>query len=79
VLLRRQFNPVATDNFSVCHEPDLEINVGLERGVRDVVKVAEVDFPFLQKTFCRSNQLRDSQRDLDEGDQFVSLQKMREN
>ena len=75
VLFRRQFDPVATDDFCVGHEPDLEIDVGLEGGVRNVAEVAEIDFPLLQQTFGRSDQFRDGQRDLDEGDHFVSLQK----
>ncbi len=74
MLFRGQLDPVASDHLCVCHEPNLEVDVGLEGGVRDVAEVLEVDLALFQQTFGRSNQLRQRQRDLDEGDHLVALQ-----
>ena len=68
-----QFDPVAAHNLRVCHEPDLEVDVGLKGRVGDVVEVGEVDLAFLQQTFGWSNQLGHGQSYLDEGDHLVAL------
>ena len=74
MLFCRQLNPVASDDLRVRHEPDLEVDVGLESRVRDVIEVWKVDFPLLQKSLGRSNQLGHGQGDLDERDHLVTLQ-----
>jgi len=36
MLICRQLDPVTSDDFGVGHEPDLEVDIGLEGRVRDV-------------------------------------------
>ena len=77
MLLRRQLDPVAADDLGVGHEADLEVNVGLERGVGDVGEVSEVDLAFLEKPLGRSDQLRHRQSYLYELDHLVALQSIK--
>ena len=73
MLLGRQFYPVTSDDFRVGHEPNLEVDVRLEGGVGDVGEVLKVDLSLLKKPFGRSDQFRQREGDLDEGEHLVTL------
>ena len=64
-----QLDPVATDHFGVGHEPDLEVDVGLESlGRRNAGDVAPA-----QQTLGGCDEPRYGNRDLDKGPQGVPL------
>ena len=74
-----KLDPVATDDLCVCHETDLEVDVGLEGPVATSreVEIPHLDLALVQQSLSRRDESRNGEVDLDEVSHLVSLEKIK--